>query len=60
MQRRPHPDRRLLVFCIMLPWSPCSRMLFFSSSRWPLVVSSGTSGRAAGALVALVVLRDGR
>src|SRR6185436_13570113 len=46
----PHPDRRLLVFCVMLPWSPCSRMLFFSSSRWPLVVSRGTPGALPGPL----------
>jgi hypothetical protein len=46
----PHPDRRLLVFCVMLPWSPCSRMLFFSSSRWPLVVSTGTLGALPGPL----------
>ena len=54
----PHPLLRLLVFCTRLPWSPCSRMLCFSSSRWPLVVSSGDFGRAAGALVALVVVRE--
>src|SRR5262245_34213374 len=40
----PHPDLRLLVFCVRLPWAACSRMLCFSSSRWPLVVSRGTSG----------------
>src|SRR6476659_9721351 len=34
----------------MLPCSACSRMLFFSSSRWPLVVSSGTSGALPGPL----------
>src|SRR5262245_49114502 len=45
-----HPERRLLVFCFMLPWSPCSRMLFFSSSRWPLVVSRGTPGLLPGPL----------
>ena len=46
----PHPDRRLLVFCVMLPCSACSRMLFFSSSRWPLVVSRGTLGALPGPL----------
>ena len=46
----PHPERRLLVFCVMLPCSACSRMLFFSSSRWPLVVSRGTLGALPGPL----------
>src|SRR5881409_1313751 len=46
----PHPDRRLLVFCVRLPCAACSRMLFFSSSRWPLVVSRGTSGALPGPL----------
>src|SRR6266850_5986718 len=45
-----HPDRRLLVFCVRLPCAACSRMLFFSSSRWPLVVSRGTSGALPGPL----------
>ena len=44
------PDRLLLVFCTILPWSPCSRMLCFSSSRWPLVVSIGTFGALPGPL----------
>jgi len=56
---QPHPDLRLLVFCTIFPCSPCSRMLCFSSSRWPLVVSRGTPGGAAGALMALVVLGYG-
>src|SRR5258705_2047078 len=50
MQRPPHPDRRLLVFCVRLPCAACSRMLFFSSSRWPLVVSRGTLGALPGPL----------
>src|SRR5690348_2584390 len=33
-----HPLRRWLVFWVRLPCSACSRMLAFSSSRWPLVV----------------------
>src|SRR6201747_2665006 len=45
-----HPLRRLLVFCTRLPWSPCSRMLCFSSSRWPLVVSSAILGSLPGPL----------
>src|SRR2546423_7190829 len=48
--RCPHPDRQLLVFCVKLPCSACSRMLCFSSSRWPLVVSTGTSGALPGPL----------
>src|SRR5262249_40027571 len=39
-----YPDRLLLVFCVRLPCAACSRMLCFSSSRWPLVVSMGTRG----------------
>src|SRR5438552_17195172 len=46
----PHPDRRLLVFCVRLPCAACSRMLFFSSSRWPLVVSRGMLGALPGPL----------
>ena len=46
----PHPDRRLLVFCVRLPCPACSRILFFSSSRWPLVVSRGTLGALPGPL----------
>src|SRR4051812_11669108 len=34
----------------MFPCSACSRMLCFSSSRWPLVVSTGTSGALPGPL----------
>jgi hypothetical protein len=45
-----HPDLRLLVFCVTLPCPACSRMLCFSSSRWPLVVSTGTSGVLPGPL----------
>src|SRR6266404_7955970 len=45
-----HPDRRLLVFCVTLPCSACSRMFCFSSSRWPLVVSTGTWGVLPGPL----------
>jgi len=48
--QRLHPDRRLLVFCVRLPCAACSRMLCFSSSRWPLVVSRGTSGALPGPL----------
>src|SRR5262245_66478098 len=47
---RPHPDLRLLVFCVRLPCAACSRMLCFSSSRWPLVVSTGTGGSLPGPL----------
>ena len=35
-------------------------MLFFSSSRWPLVVSTGTFGVLPGPLWLLVVLGNGR
>src|ERR1700744_6040945 len=45
-----YPDRRWLVFCTRLPCAACSRMLCFSSSRWPLVVSSGTDGALPGPL----------
>src|SRR5947199_4558255 len=45
-----HPDLRLLVFCVRLPCAACSRMLCFSSSRWPLVVSTGTPGALPGPL----------
>src|SRR6266849_6708611 len=45
-----HPDLRLLVFCVTLPCSACSRMFCFSSSRWPLVVSTGTWGVLPGPL----------
>src|ERR1700682_3243261 len=45
-----HPDRRLLVFCVKLPCPACSRMFCFSSSRWPLVVSRGSSGVLPGPL----------
>src|SRR5579859_932139 len=47
---RAHPDRLLLVFCTRLPCAACSRMLCFSSSRWPLVVSRGTAGVLPGPL----------
>src|SRR5207237_10413203 len=50
VQAQPHPDLRLLVFCVRLPCAPCSRMLCFSSSRWPLVVSTGTLGSLPGPL----------
>src|SRR5436305_1207759 len=46
----PHPLLRLLVFCTRLPCSPCSRVLCFSSSRWPLVVSRGIFGSLPGPL----------
>src|SRR5438132_4215370 len=46
----PHPLLRWLVFCVRLPCAACSRMLCFSSSRWPLVVSSGTAGALPGPL----------
>src|SRR5436853_5868902 len=46
----PHPLLRWLVFWVRLPWAACSRMLCFSSSRWPLVVSSGTFGALPGPL----------
>src|SRR5260221_9967647 len=49
-QRTSHPDRRLLVFWVTLPCPACSRILCFSSSRWPLVVSIGTSGVLPGPL----------
>src|ERR1700742_1142403 len=45
-----YPDLRWLVFCVKLPCAACSRMLCFSSSRWPLVVSSGTDGVLPGPL----------
>src|ERR1700749_4369099 len=45
-----YPDLRLLVFWVRLPCAACSRMLCFSSSRWPLVVSSGTVGVLPGPL----------
>src|SRR5262249_26691326 len=61
-----HPDLRLLVFCVRLPCAACSRMLCFSSSRWPLVVSRGTAGALPGPLslrapagTDLMVLVDG-
>src|SRR6266702_5492623 len=45
-----YPDLLLLVFCVRLPCAACSRMLCFSSSRWPLVVSRGTAGALPGPL----------
>jgi hypothetical protein len=44
------PDRRWLVFWERLPCAACSRILCFSSSRWPRVVSSGTAGALPGPL----------
>ena len=45
-----YPDRRLLVFCVTLPCPACSRRFCFSSSRWPLVVSTGIRGVLPGPL----------
>ena len=42
--------RLFVVFWVMLPCSACSRMFCFSSSRWPLVVSSGIYGVLPGPL----------
>src|SRR6185369_14180271 len=39
-----YPWRLLLVFWVRLPCAACSRIFCFSSSRWPLVVSTGTDG----------------
>src|SRR6476660_3119585 len=70
LERLPHSDQEfsvddssplllLVVFCIRLPCSPRSRMLCFSSSRWPLCGVDGNARRAAGALVAPVVVGNG-
>src|SRR3569832_709773 len=63
------PDRRWLVFWERLPCAACSRILCFSSSRWPRVVSTGTGGmvlssglvmRTSLALVCLAVFATNR
>ena len=41
MQRRPSPRSAVARVLRHVAVAPCSRMLFFSSSRWPLVVSRG-------------------